>query len=400
MLDFLSLSASGWIIETVETIRTNLQNAVVARNPNIRTTTPGGLFSGWLDTSVAPVRENQQSCAELVNSISPQFQNEILLNQWGSLFGLVRGDATRRSVYVTFYGATGFYINKDLLVSTADDKYKFKVIEGGVIANSGNVTLWCVSVSDEDYNVPMPANSVTKIQTSIPTDYGVTCTNLSEGFLGTEQETLEDYRARCMLSQLRTGTSCVDYAKELIAIANNNQQRLISIQPTDTGYKIVCGGGDLMAMAGAIFKSGISTPLLEHGIHAGRNQTQQVISHPNLIPVKFVLPVALTVSLTLTWNTQSVTLIPDSTVAGTTSQLIANYLNGLVVGQKINLLEIKRVFQDAFDSISDSRFLSKLAISLSINGITQTPDVGTELITIDTEGYPVCAVSSVSVVRG
>jgi len=400
MLDFLSLSSSGWIIQSVETIRKNLQDAVIAINPNIRTTAPSGLFNGWTDTSVAPVIETQQTAAELVNSISPQFQNEPLLNQWGAEFGLTRGDATRRSVYVTFYGAVGFYINKDLLVSTSDDKYKFKVIDGGVIGDSGLVTLWCVSTSDESYNVAMAVNSVVKIQTSIPTEYGVTCTNLIEGFLGSEQETLADYRTRCMLSQRRTGTGCIEYAKELLAIANGNQQRLISIQQTDAGYKIVCGGGDLMSIAGAIFKSGIDFTRLVESTESERNITQQIINAPDLYAIKFVLPVALTISVSLTWNTQATTLIPDSTVALNTSSLINDYINNLVVGQKINLLEIKRVFQDGFDTISDSRYLSKLEISVSVNGITATPDEGTELISIDSEGYTVCNVGNINVVRG
>lgn len=113
----------------------------------------------------------------------------------------------------------------------------------------GTVVLFVVSTS---FNTnAIPANSITTIVSSVPTGFPLTCTNTNTGTPGASAETEDLYRARVMNAQLSPAVGTLSYLKTLIKAVPGVQARLVSVSG---GGKIMVGGGDPYAVAGAIYK--------------------------------------------------------------------------------------------------------------------------------------------------
>ncbi len=95
------------------------------------------------------------------------------------------------------------------------------------------------------------ANSITTIVSSVPTGFPLTCTNTNTGTPGATAETEDLYRARVLAAQLSPAVGTLSYLKTLIKAIPGVQSRLVSVSG---GGKIIVGGGDPYAVAGAIYK--------------------------------------------------------------------------------------------------------------------------------------------------
>lgn len=112
--------------------------------------------------------------------------------------------------------------------------------------------------------------------------------------------------------------------------------------------------------------SGIVTPNL-------RNVTASINDYPDVYEVIFVNPPALTVAMTVTWNTISTSFVSPASVAQLASSALADYVNAVVVGQPLNILEMQEVFLEAVAGILPANLVSELEFSVSINGSGVAP---------------------------
>ena len=111
---------------------------------------------------------------------------------------------------------------------------------------------------------------------------------------------------------------------------------------------------------------GVCTPDL-------RNVSASINDYPDTYVVNFVNPVALSVAMTVTWNTISTALVSPASVAQLASAALADYVNNVIVGQPLNILDMQNVFLLAVASILPAALVSELTFSVSINGTGASP---------------------------
>lgn len=126
--------------------------------------------------------------------------------------------------------------------------------------------------------------------------------------------------------------------------------------------------------------NGVITPNL-------RNVTVAIDDFPNEYQIVYVNPPVQTVGMAVTWDTIATNFIAPSSVAQLAEPALAAYINGIYVGQPINVLELQSVFQIAVASIIPTPLLSVLTFSVTINGIVVPPSAGTGLIYGDPSSY-------------
>jgi hypothetical protein len=131
-----------------------------------------------------------------------------------------------------------------------------------------------------------------------------------------------------------------------------------------------------------------------------RNTSVTLIYTPDSYTVPFVLPPVQTVTMTVTWNTNSLNIVSNTAVATLVQPAIAAYVNAIYVGQPMTLLELNDAFITAVSSILAENLITRLVFTVSINGIVTAPGSGLQTIVGDPESYFLCVASGVSVVKG
>ena len=390
------MTSGGLIPRTPSQIRSDLQDSLLSKDPSLTLDDPAysEIIPSWLDTSVSCIEEIEQIGIDTVNSIDPTLSNEMIADSLGYTLGIIRGESTRANVDVVFTGTNGYNIPKGFLVSNGT--YQFYVLNGGVIAD-GSVTLYCVCTVDGI--IPIAENSVTQIITSVPSPYVLTCNNPIAGNQGSGLEPLSQYKARYIQAFNRVSTGTIAYCKELLSAVNFDLKR-ISILPSNGKTKIIVGGGDPYLIGEAIFKSGLDISTFKQSATESRNFSRFIVDYPDTYKIDFVRPFSRQVSITATYSLLTVSIVPDSSITEAAQPALSNYINNLAIGYNINLLELNEIFKEAIRGIGvDTQFLSNLEFSVSINGISVNPIVGTQLIAQDEEAYFSCNPSAVSVLR-
>ena len=131
-----------------------------------------------------------------------------------------------------------------------------------------------------------------------------------------------------------------------------------------------------------------------------RNITASINDFPNTYLIPFVNPPLQNVAITVLWNTTGTNLVANSAVAQLAQQPIADYINGIYVGQPINIFELQNVFQSAISSVIPPTLLSRMVFSVTINGVLTAPTSGTGLIVGDPESYFETSLPLISISRG
>lgn len=145
--------------------------------------------------------------------------------------------------------------------------------------------------------------------------------------------------------------------------------------------------------SGAWTNGGVVTPNF-------RNVSVSLNDYPDTYTVPFVVPPMQTVTMTVTWNTSSPNFVSPSGVAQLVQPAIAAYINSIVVGAPINVLELNQAFLTAVSGILNPTLVTRLIFTVSINGIVTDPVTGTETIVGDPESYFACAASGIVVIQG
>jgi len=144
---------------------------------------------------------------------------------------------------------------------------------------------------------------------------------------------------------------------------------------------------------GTYVSGGVVTPNL-------RNITVSLNNYPDTYSITFVNPPVQTVDITVTWNTISTNLVSPTAVAQLAQPAIADYINTIPVGQPINTYYLEDAFQNAVSSILNPQLISKLLITVAINGIVTSPATNSLLIYGDPESYFSTNSSLITVTQG
>lgn len=131
-----------------------------------------------------------------------------------------------------------------------------------------------------------------------------------------------------------------------------------------------------------------------------RNISVDINSYPDTYAIPFIVPPSQEAAVSLTWNTTSLNLVSETAVAQLGAPAIVEYINSIPVGQPINEFELIAVFQAAVESIIPVALLTRIVVSVSINGTVVAPDAGTGIIQGDTESYMLTNSTLISIAKG
>ena len=381
------------------TILASLIAAVTAENPGYTATLPGSLIEDISSTDVAAIALCNSAQVELVNSLTPYGANAFLLNQLGQVYGVQLGKGSTTSAYVTVYGAAGFNIPVGFTVS--DGTYNYTVQDGGVIQSDGaTAQLYVLATTQGKWAVPI--GTITQIRSSVPTGYSLTVNNTAPGTPGTAAQTEAQYRAQVLQAGQAVSTGTPALIRTAVGNVAGTQQRLISVRQVSlAGWEIIVGGGDPYAVAGAILASVADISMLVGSVvDSGRNRTVAVINPPDTYNVTFVVPPLQTVGMLILWGTSSLNLVSNDAVSSLASPALVAYINSIIVGQPLTLLELQSVFQAAVAPLIPTPLLTRLVIDVTIDGTPAYPVSGTGIIEGDPESYFFTAATNIIIAQG
>ena len=379
------------------TLRTALVDAVSATNPGYTANLPGTLVEDICSTDMGAVITLDQARVDSVNNMTPYASAAYILAQQGAMYGLRQGTPTNASVYVVFTGPAGYVIAPGFVVSDGTNQY---IIQGGgIIGTSGTSSpLYAVAVSSGSWAIL--AGTVTTIVTSVPSGYTLTVTNPLAGVPGGAAESVQSYRGRTLQAGTAFAQGSVDLIKTGLQAIPGVIPRLVSVRQTGGSWEIICGGGDPYAIAYAIYQSTLHFPMLMGSMNASLNVTVSIINSPNTYQILFVNPMMATVTISALWNTDIANFTAVSQVNQLGSLAIQGYINGIYVGEPLNLMQMQDAFQEAIISVLPQRHLSALTFTVTVNGSVVTPGAGTQLIASMPEEYFYVAATGVIVAQG
>lgn len=380
-----------------ETLRTLVQQAIAAVVPDYTANLPGTLIEDVLSTIMAAVVTMDQARVDAVNSISPAAASSYVIAQLGQAEGLPQGTPTNTSVNVVFSGTIGYVIPAGFIVS--DGTYQYVVQNGTVIGSNGqSAQTYCVATESGSWT-PL-ANTVTTVVTTIPRGYTVTVNNPQDGTPANGTETVQSYRSRVLAAMSKVGLGTVNFIQTLLMAIPGVSPRLVRIRQTQSSWEIICGGGDPYAVANAIFIGTLHFPMLMGSMVADRNVNVTLINPPDTYQVTYVNPPSQTLTMDIVWNTSLTNFTASSQVNQLGQAAVTNYINGIPVGQSLNLLAVYDVFKDAISSVLPRHLLSSFVTTVYINGTEVSPEAGTSLIASDPESYFSVSATGISVVQG
>ena len=143
----------------------------------------------------------------------------------------------------------------------------------------------------------------------------------------------------------------------------------------------------------AYTSGGVVTPNL-------RNVPVTIIDYPDRYNLVFVNPPQQSVTIALTWNTTASNVVSDAAVQQLGAQALADYVNGIAVGQPINLFELQAVFQASIASLVPPALLTRMVFSVNINGVGVNPEAGTGIISGDPESFFLTSPPEIAVTQG
>jgi hypothetical protein len=395
------MTTSGPVPSSPAALNSDLIATVQSQDAGFTANLPGLLLEDLTSTGTAMLAQLDQARVDAINSVTPYGANAFILAQQGVLLGLMQGQPTNTSVYVVFTdtSAPGYVIPKDFIVSGG--AYQYVLQDGGIIGTTGS-TPPLLAVANQSGSWAVPPGTVTQIATSLPTPYNVnmTVTNPQAGIPATTTESVQSYRARIMQANQVAGQGTPAYIQTLIEAIPGVTPRLVSILQNTLGWEVICGGGDPYAVAYAIYQGVLDISTIVGSITASRNINVTITDSPNSYTITYVNPPQQTVTVVATWNTN----LPNFTAGAQVNQLasiaIQNYINGIIVGQPLNIFAMEDAFQQAVSSVLPINNLTRMVFAVNVNGAPVTPSPGTGMIASDIESYFFAQPTGVSVTQG
>ncbi|HFK5741698.1 TPA: ubiquitin-activating E1 FCCH domain-containing protein [Enterobacter asburiae] len=424
----VSYDAAGPVPKTSEELRADLVSRATELSPGITTDLPGSLIEDIVGTDVGALLIADQIRVDLINSVGPLKANMYMLNLLAQQSGISEQKTEgATTVPVVFGGPAGFVVPQGFLVS--DGTYTYQIADATIIMSSG-VSSMVTGVATNTGSWAVPAGSVNQILTSLPSDITLTCTNPVAGTPGGAPETNYEFRERVWEAQMSTVQGYPGFIRQKLTDLSNVQARLVSVVQSGNAWIVMCGGGDIYEMAGAIYKSagdisrlkgtdlnvtgmtGINnvsltiTVLSPHTFSIGinttasgawtgggivtpnlRNNVVTINDWPDNYVIPFVIPLQQLVTIKFEWATESANYLTDATIASLVSQPVINYVNGIFAGNPMNINNVKDVFLQAINSTLDMSLISTLNVIVTVNGIITGVDAGTNIISGDPYSY-------------
>jgi Baseplate J-like protein len=380
------------------TILTELTASVTAEQPGYTNNLPGILIEDISSTVVGAIELCNQAQVEAVNSLTPLGANVPLLTQLGQVYGVPLGQATNTSVVVVFTGTVDFVIAQGFLIS--DGTYSYQLQSSGVIGTSGSSQpMLAVAVQSGAWTIAQ--NTVTTLQTSVPPGITLSVNNPTAGTPSSAQQSYDSYRAEVLQAGLAACVGSARFIKTQLGTVTGITPNLIAVQQATGGFRVIAGGGDPYQTALAIFR-GIDNPAFLQGsaVSSARNNTVSLNDFPDTYSILYVNPVEQPVTMTVTWNTTLPDFTGGAAFPGLVQQPLVDYLNGLYVGQPINVLEMNAIFQEAIAGVLDPTLLTRLVFAVFISSTLVPPGSGTYAVSGDPEGYFFATTSGITVVQG
>ncbi|CFQ49755.1 baseplate J/gp47 family protein [Yersinia similis] len=383
-----------------QTLLANLITRVSEKVPGYTANLPAGLITDLASTAVGALALIDQARVDLINSVSPYGANIPLLMQLGNIYGAQRGVSTNTSVYVVFSGLPGFAIPKGFTVS--DGNYQYVVTRDTAIPDSGQTEpVYCLATISGAWAVP--EGTVTQVITSVPKEQPVTCTNITAGLPGREEQSWASYRAQVMASGMLGVQGTPDCLRALLKSVSGVQENLISCRQSSLGkWVVVVGGGDPYEVAYAIYKSVPDISVLTNDVSnlSGTSVEKKTVSltvSPDVYQIPYVIPTSQNVIVIITWNTVSESYVDPAGISLAVQQNVADYINAIEVGNPINLLQIQDIFRDSVKQLVDASLISMIDVQIGINGNIVSPTTGSSLVYSDTYAYFTTITSQIQV---
>jgi hypothetical protein len=384
-----------------DTLREALINGVAALVPDYTANLPGLLIEDVSSTDVGAMITMDQARVDAVNSVTPYGANAFILAQQGIMLGIAQGTPNNTNVLVVFtdVSAEGYVIPAGFVVGDGTNQY---VVQDGGVIGTGGSTNPLLAVATQGGTFSVPQNTVTQIVTSLPSPYSatMTVTNPQAGTPATSAESVQSYRSRIIQGNQVAGQGTPAYIQSLLTDVPGVTPRLVSILQSTFGWEVLCGGGDPYQVARAIYAGTLDLSTIVGSNTTDRNVTVTITDSPNQYNITYVNPPQQVVTVATIWNTN----LPNFTAGEQVNQLgapaIQSYINSIVVGQPINLLEMQNAFQSAVASALATHNLTTLTFTVTINGIVVTPEAGTSIILSDPESYMLASASGVTVTQG
>jgi len=360
------------------TLNANLIALVAALVPGYTVQLPGILIEDMSSTAVGALTVIDAARVDAINNVSPGTANPYILNFLGQQFGIPQGLPANGSVYVVFTGSPGYVIVPGFLVS--DGTYQYQVQDGGVIGSGGTSSpIYAVATNAGTFAIG--AASVTQVVTAVPGGYSLTVTNPLAGVPASAAETVESYQSRLLQAWNSPLSGWQTYLKTLLQAVPGVNARLISIIPNSTNFEIICGGGDPYATAYAIYQAVSNIGFLAGSyVNSGRNVSASIYDAPNTYSVVFVAAQNATCTCAVTWNTTLANFTSSALVNALIIPAVQSYINGIVVGQPINLLVLTELIQQAISPVLSASNLTTLTFAFEINSSSVSPTAGTSII--------------------
>lgn len=384
------VTAAGAQPNSPATLRQKLVDLATSYAPGLTADLPGSLIEDLASTATGGLVLIDQAYVDLVNSLTPAGANVPLLLALGEQAGVEKDTPTNTSVNVVFTdisGTPGFTINRGFTVSDGNRQY---IIQDGGIIGAGGSSLPLFAIATTSGSWAVPANSVTQIVTSVPSTVSLTVTNPNTGTPGSAtDESWASYRARVLMADKAASQGMPSFLKTLLGNVPGVQPRLIAVQQSTTpvGWKIIVGGGDPYQVAYAIFTALFDISTLVGSTTTSRNITVSINDFPDTYSLTFVSPTQQTVTMSVFWNTNSPNLVSDAAISQLATPALVSYVNSIQASQPMNLYMLQRTFQTAVEPILPEPLLTRLAFTVSIDGVVVPPAPGTGVIAGDIEGY-------------
>jgi hypothetical protein len=132
----------------------------------------------------------------------------------------------------------------------------------------------------------------------------------------------------------------------------------------------------------------------------GRDVSASLYDAPDTYTIRFVTPPAQVVNIVLLWNTNSTSYVSTTAVQQAAAPALAAYVNGIAVGQPMNLFDIQDAFRAAVAPLLPGPVITRMAFSFVIDGVSVAPSSGTGIISGDSEGYFTTTPSLITVNQG
>jgi len=139
------------------------------------------------------------------------------------------------------------------------------------------------------------------------------------------------------------------------------------------------------------FSIGINTTSYSAYVSGGalapnpRNVTVSINSFPDTYTLTFVDPPQQSVTMTIDWQSVSPNYVDPATIAALVQPSIVAYVNSVVVGQPLNLLQLKDAFTSVLPPAIPESSINVLTFAVYINGVLTAPTGN--LIYGDPESY-------------